>query len=120
MEFYFKIQISSTFGHLEFNPYIYAMKSLKETFIIVDVIYTSLSSFFTDNVSFDKDALDKRCVVMNEEFNANLVASFKKSKKKNPTKPTFYVKFNVMTLSEATEKFHSECADMYTEHDESY
>ena len=97
------------------------MKSLKETYVIVDVL-TSLTSFFTDNVSFDRKILDEKAVEMNKEFNDSLKATFKKSKKKNATEPTAmsYVKFVVMSLSEAVDKFHDECAEMYIEHDESY
>jgi hypothetical protein len=84
------------------------IKPLSEVFIIVND-FESLSSFYTDNVSLDRKSLEVKCSEMNDEFNLTI---------KNNT--SRFEKFKVMTLSEATEKFHDDCIDYYSEQDESY
>jgi hypothetical protein len=95
------------------------MKTLKETFVIVES-YGSLYEFFSDVVSFDRTIMEDKCIDMNKKFNDNLRATFRKSKSKKPQPPfNDIVKYSVMSLSEAIDKYHSNCHDMYAEEDES-
>ena len=104
------------------------MKTLKETFIIVDSHKDNEDDFFLDYVSFNRFELETKCIELNKELNKKFEKEHEeiwehcnKSLKKKINQPyTTMNIFKVMNLTEAIDKFHSGLAEYYSEQDESY
>lgn len=91
------------------------MKTLIDTFVIVDITKSHHNSFFYDAISFDKTELDLKCDELNKE--RNIVIKKRIGNLKNENTIIFYV---VKTLNDAISDFHDNVSDYYTPQTEDY